>query len=237
MSVQPSARHTPVDIRLYADAAAAGSALASRVAADLRSAIALRGAARLAVSGGTTPAPFLRALASEDVEWNRVHVTLTDERWVPPGHPRANATLVADCLLKDRAAACHWHPLYLPDVGFTAGVARLNADLADFGWPLDVAVLGIGADGHVASLFPGARSWQGVDLAQPLVPAVSPTGEERVSLTLATLRSSRQRYLLFSGESKLALVESLATADPELPAAALIADARDPLVAYASRGP
>ena len=236
MSAPAPVRAPPIEIRLCPDATAAGTALADVVASDLRSAIAARGAARLAVSGGTTPAPFLRALASQDIDWQRVHVTLTDERWVPAGHARANATLVADCLLRDRAANCHWHPLYVPGLGLAAGVARLNAELVDFGWPLDVAVLGIGDDGHVASLFPGARPWESAATDQPLIAAVSPTGEERVSLTLGTLRASVHRYLLFNGASKLSLVESLPMASLELPAAALIADARDPLVAYASRG-
>lgn len=236
MSTAASRSTAPVDLKLYPDAAAAGAALAQAVAAQLSEAIAARGSARLAVSGGSTPAPFLRALSAKEIDWPRVHVTLTDERWVPAGHPRANATLVADCLLRDRAAACCWHPLYVDGLQLAEGVARLNVSLAGLGWPLDVVVLGIGEDGHVASLFPGAAPWQSSDPAQPLLAATSPNGEQRVSLTLATLRAARHRYLLFTGERKLSIVETLATAAPEHPAAALVADTRDPLVAFAARG-
>lgn len=236
MSTVASQRAAAVDLKLYPDAASAGKALADTVAVRLREAIAARGSARLAVSGGTTPAPFLRALSAAELDWPRVHVTLTDERWVPPGHPRSNAKLVADCLLRDRAAACRWHPLYVDGAGLAEGLDRLNVSFASFGWPLDVVVLGIGEDGHVASLFPGAAPWQSSEPAQPLLAATSPSGEQRVSLTLATLRASRHRYLLFTGERKLSIVQTLATAAAELPAAALVADARDPLVAFAARG-
>jgi 6-phosphogluconolactonase len=184
----------------------------------------------LAVSGGTTPGVFLRDLGEQSLPWPRVHVTLTDERWVPAGHPRANATLVSDTLLAGAARNCRWQPLYCDGLARLPGVTVLNEQLADFGWPLDVAVLGMGEDGHVASLFPDAATWNAPDLRTHVIAATSPTGEERVSLTLATLRGARHRYLLLHGARKAAVLRTPAS----LPVGALINDACPPVIAFMS---
>ena len=232
MTTPASAARPPpgLIIREFRSPAAAAEALAAAVADDLSQAIRQRGTATLAVSGGTTPAGFLRDRGTRPLQWPLVRVTLTDERWVPAGSPRANATLVAGTLLAGAARDCRWQPLYCDGLARPAGLARLNDRLAAFGWPLDVAVLGMGEDGHVASLFPGAASWDSPDTHIRVIAANAPTGEERVSLTLATLRAARHRYLLLHGVRKAAVLQQPAA----LPVGALTKDAFPPVFAFVS---
>lgn len=234
MSESGTLHNVGIAIRRFDRAASAALQLARDVANRLRAAIDERGVAFLAVSGGTTPAAFLSALAAERLDWPRLHVTLTDERWVPDGHPRANATLVAQKLLQGAARQCHWHPLYVPGLELGAGVTELNRALSVLAWPLDVAVLGIGEDGHVASLFPDGLPWDSAPAGDAVVAARAPGGEERVSLSLTTLRAARHGYLLFNGARKLALAQSLDAADEALPAAAVMAGRTESLIAYAA---
>ena len=100
----------------YPDSESCGQALAARVAVRLQREIERRGQASLVVPGGTTPQPFLRALSRQCIEWEKVMVTLTDERWVPPDHPQSNEGLVRRELLTNYAAACHFVSLWCPSM-------------------------------------------------------------------------------------------------------------------------
>lgn len=218
-----------IAIRRFSSPLEAATALAEAVAADLSFALRERGRASLAVGGGTTPATFLSALGAQPIDWADIRVTLTDERWVPAGHPRANATLVAATLLQGAARACEWYPLYCDGLTSAEGVIELNARLASLGWPLDVVVLGMGTDGHVASLFP-ASQWNSQEPACAVIPAISPGGEDRVSLTMQSLRAARQRYLLIHGREKEAVLRSADRG--ALPIGALLAGSESPVIAF-----
>src|SRR5690606_4378973 len=123
----------------------------------IRTAIAERGVAAIAVSGGSTPGKFFSALGkTKDIEWDKVIVTLVDERWVDETSNRSNALLVNEKMLQGPAAIARFFPLYSggnePDA---TGIAKTNALLADLPKPFAAVILGMGNDGHTASFFPG----------------------------------------------------------------------------------
>lgn len=207
--------------RDFRDKQALADSLADQVAADLAAAVKSRGAATLAVSGGSTPARFFAALSSRDaVQWDRVTVTLVDERWVYETSERSNARLVKATLLQGRAASARFVPLYqggaTPDA---AAIARTNAALAAMG-PLDVAILGMGNDGHTASFFPGGDTLaEALTADGPAIAINAPgAGEPRVTLTLKRLLAARALYLHIEGEEK---VETLERAEAEGPVEAM----------------
>ncbi len=188
------------------DLPGAAAALADEVIAALRHGLAARGAASLAVAGGRTPVPLFRALRDAPLDWARVAVTLTDERWVPEEDAASNARLLRAELLQGRAGAARFFPLY--DSSATAGEAvnSIWQSLQEMPWPLDAVVLGMGEDGHFASLFPDnpqlgrALDPDGrpgcVAMLAPAAPA------SRISLNLAALRQTRRLFLLAGGRAK-----------------------------------
>lgn len=209
----------------------AAAALAARVAHDLEQAVAARGRASLAVPGGTTPEPFLRLLGYRNLDWRRVGVTLTDERWVPEENERSNARLVATTLGAHRRPY-RWFPLYRAGITADRAVARVEHESGSLGWPLDVVVLGMGEDGHVASLFPGSETGFESAGQRRFVAVQGPGGESRISLTLTALREARSLYLLFHGSHKLAVLRN--ASQERLPVARVLEARRDRTLALTS---
>ncbi|MEK1943444.1 MAG: 6-phosphogluconolactonase, partial [Pseudomonas sp.] len=139
--------------------------LAVAVAQALTAALRERDFASLVVSGGRSPVAFLEALSTQKLEWSRVVVSLADERWVPVEHSDSNEALVKRHLLRGEAARAHFLGLYRSPVSLDASVAGANVALSELPQPIDVLVLGMGDDGHTASLFPNSPL-----LAQALSP-------------------------------------------------------------------
>ena len=202
----------------FADGGSLADALADAVAGNLRQGIAERGAASLAVSGGRTPARFFPALSACELDWPKVTVTLVDERWVPAYHERSNEGLVRQGLLRGRAAAASFVGMVTdaetPDEGLDATAARIAA----IARPFDAVVLGMGADGHTASFFPGgdrlaeALDSRGRALVLPM--RAPGAGEPRITLTLPVVVEARALYLHIEGEEKAAvLAEALGTGE------------------------
>lgn len=196
---------------------AAAGALAEAVAEALRQRLAQAGRASLAVSGGSTPVPFFDQLSRAELDWSRVTVLLADERWVPETDPASNTALVKAHLLQNRAAAAQWLPLTTPDANPVQALSQLEACLASLALPLDVLVLGMGNDGHTASLFPDAP-----ELSQALAPpggqrvaAMTPPSQPqaRITLTLPVLQGARVTALHLRGAEKLDTL-ARAAADP-----------------------
>lgn len=189
------------------DAVAQAAALADRVADDLRAALAARGRALLAVSGGRSPVALFAALRTQALDWAAVTVVLVDERVVPVDHPDSNTALVRRHLLADAAARATFVPFFDTPGGADADALAAQADrrLATLAWPLDVVLLGMGEDGHTASLFPAAP---GLDAAlaadAPRVVGVRPAAapHARLTLSLSVLRAARQAHLAIAGAAK-----------------------------------
>ena len=218
-----------VEESAYESAAAAAQALAETVAADLTAALAARPRASLVVSGGRSPIAFFEILREAALDWSRVVVTLADERWVPPEHPDSNARLVAAHLLQGAAGAAQFVPLWSGAATPAAAIAERTAALAELPWPIDALVLGMGEDGHTASLFPGAAGIaaalnpRGAALLAAIDPPAAP--HPRLSLTLRALLDSRRIHLPLGGAAKQAVYrEALASGDAtRWPIAAVLA--------------
>jgi 6-phosphogluconolactonase len=206
--------------------------IAAHIADELRAAIATRGQALLAVSGGKSPIALFEALRTQPLDWARVTVLLVDERCVPPTHPDSNTALVRQHLLQEHAAAAHFAPFFdtLPDPLDDAALHTLaqqaNQRIATLPWPLDVAVLGMGEDGHTASLFPAAPGLAAA-LADdaPHLAWVRPAtaAHARLSMSLPTLRAARQLHLSIAGEAKCAVyTQALQHPDEALPVSLLL---------------
>ena len=185
--------------------------LAATVAEKLSDAIARRGAGFIAVSGGSTPALLFAELSGAAIDWGKVTVTLIDERLVPPDQPRSNAKLVADKLLQGPAAAARFVPLYHGTDDGEEAAKRARAELGALPWPLDVAVLGMGGDGHTASFFPDApdvAELLAADASKLVLPVESATAHERrLTLTLGKIVEAGFLALHIEGADKRQVLE------------------------------
>lgn len=195
--------------------------LATKVADALRAAIAQRGAAFLAVSGGTTPGRFMAALSREELAWSKVTVTLVDERFVPESSPRSNASLAKANLLQNNAAAARFAPLYHEATTVEDAAAIADAEFRALPWPLDAAILGMGGDGHTASFFPDAQGLDGLldpASARIVMPVhAESAGEPRLTLTLPALVGARLLAVHIEGAEKRAVLEAAMAVEKALP--------------------
>lgn len=198
--------------------------MARLVVQALKQALDQQGHASLAVSGGRSPAAFFRHLDQADLDWSRVTLTLADERWVPMEDPQSNAGLVRRCMPGVFTRA-RWIPLYRGN-GLEADAEAVSNEVGAV-LPLDVLVLGVGPDGHTASLFPGEANIDALlqDDATALCVAVPPQGERlpRLSMTGAVLQHARLRLLQVNGTGKRQVIAEAFTAEPQhMPIAAFL---------------
>lgn len=207
-------------IEVLADADLVARAAAAIIAAEARSAVAARGRFIVAVSGGRTPWRMLRALAGEQVPWEGVHVVQVDERVAPAGHPDRNLTHLRESLLERaplRPEQIHAMPVESPDLEAAAAqYARTLRDLAGSPPVLDLVHLGLGPDGHTASLVPAdpVLNVTGADVALTGVYQ----GRRRMTLTYPVLDRARRVLWLVTGGEKAAMLARLRGGDPSIPA-------------------
>jgi 6-phosphogluconolactonase len=189
---------------IFANPADLAVSLANDVASCLRAAIAEKGVAVLAVSGGTTPQKFFEALSQAKLDWAKVSVTLVDERQVDETSSRSNARLVKQRLMQNEAAKASFVPLYRDNA------ADKRSDTVPFEL-FDIAILGMGNDGHTASFFPGGDELE--EALDPLsivaaLPMNAPSaGEPRITYTLQFLLKSLCLILHIQGQDKWATLE------------------------------
>jgi len=208
----------------YPDAEMMMMQLADTLAGELKNALLVHNHVSFAVPGGTTPGPIFDSLCAVDLDWSRVHVMLTDERWVPETSDRSNTRLLRQRLLIENAAAAQYVPLYAdaetPEEKLPALAEALTPEL-----PLSVVLLGMGADMHTASIFPGADQ---LDLAlngdDRLVAMRAPGAPEpRITLSAQVLKAAISRHLVIIGGEKRAALERAQNLTPEeAPVAAIL---------------
>jgi 6-phosphogluconolactonase len=189
--------------------------LSQHIADALQHAIRDRGRALLAVSGGKSPITLFERLREQALDWSAITVILVDERCVPHEHADSNTALVRQHLLQGPATAASFVPFFdelpageLNDDALSDLARRSNERLAELAWPLDVGILGMGEDGHTASLFPHAPGLEQALSSHNSVAWVRPSTapHARLTLTLHALRSARELHLSIAGETKRAVL-------------------------------
>ncbi len=214
---------------------ALAESLAANVAGWLRDGLISRGSASLVVSGGSTPAPFFSALSLHEIEWSNVTVTLADERWVALDDELSNEKLVRETLLVNAASSAKFLSIYNGAKSPEDGWQQCEESLRSVPGPYDVVVLGMGGDGHTASLFPDTEGLEEAcdpdsgKKCLPMRPSHIP--EARMSLTLAALLDCRRLVLHITGENKRKVFEQ-AIAGENLPIASVIEAAKSRLQLY-----
>jgi 6-phosphogluconolactonase len=208
-----------IELHTFDDQAAQSEALAKAVGDALHASIAAQGSANaaaaratLAVSGGSSPRPFLKVLSTQAFDWPRIDVTLVDDRWVPDTDNDSNSRFAHETLLQNAAQHAAFWPLVDTSQTLEAHVAALNADTSRK-LP-DVAVLGMGEDGHTASIFADSPEWDfsltTTDRFVSVHPGAAP--HARVSWSMPALKQMGRLFLLIAGPRKLEVLNAAAAA-------------------------
>jgi len=189
--------------------------LSATLEQSLISGIEADGRAVLMVSGGSSPAPAYKHLSNLELDWKNIDVAMVDERWVDTEHNKSNEVFIKSTLLQNHGAAANFVTMKNSAVTAEQGIAKCEAAYQQLKRPFDVTILGMGPDGHTASLFPHADGLQnGLETPQ-LVCAINAiksdvTGDitQRMTLTLSAIAQSKVVKLLISGEEKLAVYKA-----------------------------
>jgi 6-phosphogluconolactonase len=206
---------------------------ADQIAELLAASIASRSAASLIVAGGTTPRPIFERLSVMHLDWPKVRIGLTDERWVRSTHVDSNEHLVRHTLLRNQASSAQFHPLYSNKSRPSAGLSEAERSINSMPQPFDVVLLGMGTDRHFASLFPGLPETKaGLDLRnKALCVALDKpqNGHARVSLTLSALLNSRLILVAIAGRPKRTVALQALAGTSDTPIATLLSHRKDNL--------
>ncbi len=211
--------------RLFEDRHALVTALRADIESDLQAGIEAGGQASWAVSGGSTPKPLFEAMQQSPLDWRHIDVALVDERWVPFEHPRSNEAFVSESLQRGRAADARLFGMKTDHENAAAAVAEVNERYARLNQPFNSVLLGVGPDGHTASLFPGA---EGLEPAfsedAPLCVALTAqqsvvTGEEveRMSLSARAIADADHVVVMITGDQKKRVLEDALKPNSGLP--------------------
>lgn len=223
-----------VDVHLFASRDAASLAAADRIVELLEARLDRENDASLVVSGGTTPGKCFQQLSQVEIDWHRVRVVLSDERWVPNDHKDSNERLVRETLIKDAAKGASVLSVYQADLSVDERCDAIQKEMPPSGFAC--SMVGMGADGHFASLFPDADSLEaGLNednqrFYMPVRTSASP--HPRVSMTLASILKSDEILLLFFGDEKHAVFEEAMAGNAAYPITALLAQKKVPVALY-----
>ena len=200
----------------YPDREALMIGLANAIAGELSECLHREGRASFCVPGGTTPGPVFDILSGVGLNWAQVSVFLNDERWVDEASPRSNTRLLRERLLRDAAAAAQLIPLYAPADTPEDVLDALATGIAPH-LPITVLLLGMGADMHTASLFPGAdKLTEALSSHAPVLMALraDAAGEPRITLTAPVLAGAMHIHILITGAEKRTAIEAAAHLPP-----------------------
>lgn len=222
----------------FSDPNALAEQLATAVAGRLHHAVSQHGQALIAVSGGRSPALLFDRLSALKLDWSRVTITLVDERWVPEADSASNSRLIRDHLLKREASSARFLSLKSDAPTAAQGQPRCEAMLRSLPLPFDIVLLGMGDDGHTASLFPRAPELAHGLATDALCVAATATAapRERMTLTLAGLLQSRLLILQLGGEAKRAVYRQALADGPveDMPIRAIIRQDQVPVEVWMS---
>lgn len=196
-------------IKEYPDQEMMAMDLANALAGELTAALDHEERVLFVVPGGTTPGPVFDDLCAADLDWARVDVLLSDERWLPEVHVRSNTRLVRERLLTDRAAKARFLPLYAKADAPEKVLPELEANITP-NLPISVCLLGMGEDMHTASIFPGADNLeQALGRHAPVLVAMRAEGvpEPRVTLSARVLDAALSKHVVITGPSKRAVLD------------------------------
>jgi 6-phosphogluconolactonase len=222
-----------IDFQAYESRAAASRAAADLLAKQLAVTLDKNPLAALIVSGGSTPGPCFAQLSTKPLDWPRVTVVPSDERWVPAQDPASNEGLIRRQLLKGRAGQAQLLPLFREGIAPEQAPGMIGQDLKKLPRPFSAALLGMGEDGHFASLFPDydglPEALDPVGAAECVLVQTAGSPHLRISLTLPALLESAMIVLLIFGEAKRRVFESASRGNGEYPVASLVRHANCPL--------
>jgi len=209
----------------YQDREALMMRLADKIASELGQALRAKGKAVLCVPGGTTPGPVFDLLSEVDLDWGSVYVMLNDERWVNEDSERSNTALLRRRLLRGKARSAHLVPLYAEAETPEEQLDALSEGIAPH-LPIDVLLLGMGADMHTASLFPGADLLEEAladDAPVLMALRAEAAGEPRITLTARVLKDAMHTHILIIGPQKREALDRAKSLSPtEAPVAAIL---------------
>lgn len=208
----------------YADAEMMMMDLANVLAGELENCLLTHDRASFAVPGGTTPGPIFDQLCAVGLDWSRVDIMLTDERWVPESSDRSNTRLLRQRLLIEKAAAANLVPLFAEAATPEERLPELSQGLARH-LPVSVMLLGMGADMHTASIFPEADQLDHALNGDDTLVAMRAPGapEPRITLSAAVLKQAMSRHIVIIGDEKRAALEKAQTLAPQqAPVAAIL---------------
>ncbi len=200
----------------YADLGRLAYGVAAAISLELKKAIEAQGKATLCVAGGTTPAPMFDILAGAQIDWSKVTILPTDERWVSPDDARSNAALVKKHLMVGDAAKARYISLFSKGKTPQAALADVTAAVSPH-LPITVLLAGMGADLHTASLFPDAENIAAAmadDAPALMVMHPKSQPEPRMTLTAQVLRQSAHSHIMISGAEKRAVLENIGSTLP-----------------------
>lgn len=230
--------HSNVNLNTFQDRKAMVDALTLKVINDLKCDIEVTGHASWAVSGGSTPKPLFEGISKHDLNWKNIQIALVDERWVPPSHPRSNETFVKSTLMKNNAQVASFTGMYVDDQEPETAIELIESTYKQIKQPFTSILLGMGNDGHTASLFPAAQGLEDALSANnkktcAALKAIKSdvTGDEveRISLTFNAVNTAKNCILMITGNEKIQTLSRALAVDINLPIARVINSMSQPL--------